>query len=105
MKTIVSVIFVLALGGGLPTLSIRDFEIKRREKDLVVASFGHGFQVLDDDTLLRNVSTDSLQNALHLYPSRQTLWYVQENRLGGNKEPQGDNLCNAENPDYGAVIR
>lgn len=42
MKTIVSVIFVLALGGGLPTLSIRDFEIKRREKDLVVASFGNG---------------------------------------------------------------
>jgi len=93
------------LGGGLPTISIRDLEIQRRENDLVAASFGRSFFILDDYTLLRNVTADSLENDLHLYPVRRTFWYVQENKLGGKKGSQGDSLYNAENPDYGAVIR
>ncbi|MCK5367291.1 MAG: glycosyl hydrolase, partial [Cyclobacteriaceae bacterium] len=33
---------------GLPTVAIRDIEIQKRENDLVLASFGRSFYVLDD---------------------------------------------------------
>ena len=36
------------LKGGSPTISFRDVTIQRRENDLVAASFGRGFFILDD---------------------------------------------------------
>ena len=49
------------LNGGIPTISFRDLAIQKRENDLVAASFGRGFYVLDDYTALRNVSADQLK--------------------------------------------
>ena len=93
------------LGGGLPTISFRDLEIQTRENDLVAASFGRSFYVLDDYSLLRHATEQALSQDLHLFPVRRTFWYVQDNLLGGKKGYQGDSLYNAENPEYGAVIR
>ncbi len=93
------------LGGGLPTISFRDLEIQTRENDLVAASFGRSFYVLDDYSLLRHATEETLAEDLHLFPVRRAFWYVQENILGGKKGYQGDSLYNADNPDYGAVIR
>ncbi len=45
--------------GGLPTINVRDLAIQAREDDLVVATFGRGFYVLDDLTPLR-LSTPEL---------------------------------------------
>ena len=36
------------LKGGLPTIAVRDMVIQAREGDLVIATFGRGFYVLDD---------------------------------------------------------
>ena len=44
------------LAGGVPTISFRDLAIQKRENDLIGASFGRGFYVLDDYTSLRSVS-------------------------------------------------
>ena len=94
------------LGGGVPTISFRDLEIQRRESDLVGASFGRSFYVLDDYSLLREATPELFaDNAFHIFPVRRAFWYVQNNDLGGTKGYQGDSLYNAENPDYGAVIR
>jgi hypothetical protein len=41
------------LGGGVPTISFRDIEVQERESDLVGASFGRSFFVLDDYGPLR----------------------------------------------------
>ncbi len=41
------------LEGGMPTISIRDIQIQRRENDLVAASFGREFYILDDMSVLR----------------------------------------------------
>jgi hypothetical protein len=41
------------LRGGLPTIQVRDLAIQRREDDLVVATFGRGFYILDDLSPLR----------------------------------------------------
>jgi hypothetical protein len=61
--------------------------------------------VLDDYSLLRHATEEALLEDLHLFPVRRTFWYVQDNMLGRKKGYQGDSLYNAENPDYGAVIR
>ena len=43
------------LKGGLPTIAVRDMVIQAREGDLVIATFGRGFYVLDDISPLRQI--------------------------------------------------
>ena len=52
----------IRLKGGLPTIPVRDLAIQKREGDLVIATFGRGFFVLDDLTPLR-VATPALSRA------------------------------------------
>ncbi len=44
------------LKGGLPTIQVRDLAIQERENDLVLATFGRGFYILDDYRALRSAS-------------------------------------------------
>jgi photosystem II stability/assembly factor-like uncharacterized protein len=93
------------LEGGVPTISFRDLAIQRRENDLVGASFGRGFYVLDDYTPLRGVSEDTLAAEAHLFGVRDALWYVQRPTLGqSGRAAQGAGYYIAENPPYGAVF-
>lgn len=94
------------LGGGLPTISFRDLEIQKRENDLVGASFGRSFYVLDDYSLLREATPELFDDhAFHMFPIRRAFWYSQDDELGGQKGFQGDSLYNAANPAYGTVMR
>jgi hypothetical protein len=43
----------IQLKGGLPKVKVPDITIQEREKDLVVATFGRGFYILDDYSPLR----------------------------------------------------
>ena len=94
------------LNSGMPTISIRDIAIQRRENDLVAASFGRGFFVLDDYSALREISETSLQNDALLFPTRQAWWYIQKGPLSrfDSKAYQGANHYHAENPPFGAVF-
>lgn len=93
------------LDGGMPTISIRDIQIQRRENDVVAASFGRGFFVLDDYTPLRQLDDAALEEEAALFEPREALWYFQRNPLGGpGKGYQGDGLFLAENPPFGAVL-
>lgn len=95
----------IKMTGGLPTISFRDLAIQRRENDLVGASFGRGFYVLDDYSLLRDVNESVLKQEAKLFPVRKALWYFQRGRLGsGEKAFQGANLFTAKNPPFGAVF-
>ena len=42
-------------------MGFRDLVIQKRENDLVAASFGRGFYVLDDYSPLRNFSNENLK--------------------------------------------
>ncbi len=91
------------LKGGMPTISIRDLAIQKRENDLVAASFGRGFFVLDDYSPLRQLEPDSLERDALLFEPRRAWWYIPRSKLGGGpKGSQGDNLYVAENPPFGA---
>jgi len=93
------------LKGGLPTISFRDLEIQRREGDLVAASFGRGFYVLDDYSPLRESSKSVLSKEAHLFPIKNPLLYVPRTPLGGGeKASQGAAYFNAPNPPFGAVF-
>ncbi len=88
------------LKGGLPTISFRDITIQRRENDLVAASFGRGFYVLDDYSALRTVTEDALAQEALLFDTRKAFWYTQLEELYG----QGNSDYAAPNPDYGATF-
>jgi photosystem II stability/assembly factor-like uncharacterized protein len=93
------------MSGGLPTIPLRDITIQRRENDLVVASFGRGFYVLDDYTPIRDLSEATLDEEAVLWTGRDALWYVQETPLGdGGKASQGHGYFTADNPPFGAVF-
>ncbi|MBI1182788.1 glycosyl hydrolase [bacterium] len=92
------------LKAGLPTIAIRDIAIQRRENDLVLASFGRGFYVLDNYSPLRTVKSN-LDAKAAIFPIKDALMYVASNDLGrGRKGFQGDALYSADNPEFGACI-
>jgi photosystem II stability/assembly factor-like uncharacterized protein len=94
------------LNGGLPTISIRDLAIQKRENDLVAASFGRGFYILDDYSLLRQITPEQLKQEATLFPVRKSLWYIQRPVLdfGSKKGSQGAAYFMAPNPPFGAVF-
>ncbi len=90
---------------GTPTIPFRDLEIQRRENDLVGATFGRGFYVLDDYSPLRDIDAELLaEQEFALFPIRKALLYIEDQPLGGTKGWQGDNYYTAENPPFGAVF-
>jgi photosystem II stability/assembly factor-like uncharacterized protein len=93
------------LEGGVPTIAFRDLEIQRRESDLVGASFGRSFYILDDYSPLRNLSPETLAEDAKLFPVRKTLLYIPSTPLGlREKANLGEGHYMAPNPPYGAVF-
>lgn len=90
--------------GNVPNIPFRDIEIQQRENDLVGASFGRSFYVLDDFSPLRSVSQERLKEELVLFPVRKSLLYVPARTLGSEKGSQGDGFFSAPNPPFGAVF-
>jgi photosystem II stability/assembly factor-like uncharacterized protein len=93
------------LKGGLPTIAVRDMVIQAREGDLVIATFGRGFYVLDDISALRQIKAESLEHSAAMFPVKDSLLYIERHPLGGPKKGfQGDAFYTADNPPYGAVF-
>ena len=93
------------LKGGLPVQSIRDIAIQKRECDLVLATFGRGFYVLDDYSPLRLINEARLSGEPALLSVRKTPMYIQASPMGGaGAAEQGGHLYTASNPPFGAVF-
>jgi len=89
----------------LPTIAVRDIEIQKRENDLVLASFGRGFYVLDDYSPLRGYSKELLKKPAHIFPIEEGLMFVDARPLGlRGKGSQGESLFTTPNPEIGAVF-
>jgi len=92
------------LKSGLPTVAVRDLEIQERENDLILATFGRSFYVLDDYSPLRNIQSNINLNA-KIFPIKDALMFIDARPLGlRGKGSQGQSLYNAKNPPVGAVI-
>jgi len=60
---------------GAPTAQFRDLTLQRRENDLVCATFGRGFYLLDDYTPLRYLDPRTLAQKVSLFPPRDARLY------------------------------
>ncbi len=95
----------IKLTGGVPTISFRDIEIQERENDLVGASFGRGFFILDDYTPLRDIDEKALEEEALLFPVKKALMYIPRKPLDlEEKAFMGDAFFTAPNPPLGAVF-
>ena len=91
----------IRLKGGMPTIQVRDIDIHRTENDLVLATFGRGFYILDDYTALRQVSESALDEGTILFATKDALRYVEMRSRRGSR---GETFYTADNPPYGAVF-
>jgi len=91
------------LSNGAPTIAFRDLKAHRRDDDLIGASFGRGFYILDDYSPLRAAAGGALANAGQVLPVRDAWWFVPylTNQARG-RPTLGSSAYSAPNPDFGA---
>lgn len=95
----------IELGAGAPTIPFRDIELHQRDTDLVGASFGRGFYVLDDYAPLREISAVVGQESNTLFPVRDAWWYIPSVPMQAKGMPgQGSTSFRTENPEFGAIF-
>ncbi len=90
----------IQLKAGLPAVCVKDMTIQKRENDLVLATFGRGFYILDDFTPLRNLKKETLDQNGYLFPVKDALMYLPTDTKGS----QGSTVFVAKNPDFGATF-
>ncbi len=88
------------LKSGLPTIPVRDIAIQERESDLVIATFGRGFYILDNYSPLREVSHKMADEEAHIFKIKDALMYIQT----GGRSNQGSTYYTAPNPKFGATF-
>ena len=90
---------------GLPTIAVYDIELQKRENDIVIATFGRGFYVMDDYSPLRSLSKDVLAKDAYLFPIKDADLFVYANPIGGRENSsQGASMYRADNPKFGATF-
>ncbi len=85
---------------GMPDIAVRDIAIQKRENDIILATFGRGFYILDDYSPLRQINNDLLDKEAYIFPVKDALSYVQS----GRKYGQGATDYFAKNRPYGATF-
>lgn len=72
----------------------------------MAASFGRGFYILDDYSVLRNISSEQLEKEATIFPPKKAWWYIQRGVLSFREGvgSQGNGHFAAPNPPFGAVF-
>jgi photosystem II stability/assembly factor-like uncharacterized protein len=84
---------------NLPLASVRDMEI--HGDDLVVATHGRAFWVLDDITPLRQISANVMKEAAHLFKPAAAMRIRPGNDMGTPYPPE---IPHGDNPPSGTII-
>jgi photosystem II stability/assembly factor-like uncharacterized protein len=90
----------IQLKSGLPTISVKDIALQKRENDIVIATFGRGFYVLDDYSALRKIDKNTKNKKAIIFPVRDAKLFIKT----GGRYGQGSNYYKAKNPDFGAIF-
>jgi photosystem II stability/assembly factor-like uncharacterized protein len=90
---------------GMPPATVMDLDIQRRENDLVVSTFGRGVYILDDYSLMRYLSKETLKKEAEIFPIKDALMFIPANPFGFKGVGfQGASFYAAPNPEVGAVF-
>ena len=84
---------------NMPHVSMRDLAVK--DNDLVVATHGRGFWVLDDITPLRQINDDMVRSDAFLFAPEEA-YNLPQPTENGTPQPRDEPL--AENQPYGAIL-
>ena len=85
---------------NLPHAPIHWLEIQNHFNDLVVATYGRGFWIMDDVTPLQQLTPEVLASDAHLFEPRPAYRFL--NRQGTQSQPSDPGA--GKNPTYGASI-
>lgn len=86
---------------GIPPIQVKDITIQRRENDLVVATFGRGFYVMDDYSALREISENLTKKEAHIFEIDEALMYFPSSNLNY----QGEVHFKTPNPNPSATFK
>jgi photosystem II stability/assembly factor-like uncharacterized protein len=89
-----------SLQGDLPHAPVYWLTVQSHFNDLVIATYGRGFWILDDITALQQITDEVLASAVHLFDPRPAYRFL--SREGRSSQP-GDPAA-GENPDAGASL-
>jgi hypothetical protein len=81
------------LNGNLPTVAVHDLAVHPRDGDLIAATHGRGFWILDDISPLQQMTPEVQQSEAHLFKNRTaTEWLnIQPQNNGGQLAFMGQN--------------
>ncbi len=85
------------MNNNLPITPIRDLQIQKRDKDLVVATHGRSFWIMDDITPLHEIMDAKAKENAHLFKPKPAY------RLQGGQGP--DRLDLGKNAPNGVIVR
>ncbi len=91
----------LPLGDNRPTVSVHDMVIHPRENDLVIGTHGRGFWVLDDITILEELTREAVSAGAYLAGLRPATQLSYFNR---GRSSLGHARFAASNPPEGAIV-
>lgn len=92
----------VALKGDLPTVAVRDIDIQEQQNDLVLATFGRGFWVLDDYSTLRQMTKEIKEKEAVFLNNRPGLTFIYDSKYGYQGAGfQGASFFTAANPKMG----
>ncbi len=91
------------LSNNLPTTPVRDLQIHKREKDLVIATHGRSFWIMDDITPLHEIMDmgNKATGSAHLFKPRHA--YRMDGGAGSPRS--GDAVAEGENAPNGVITR
>ena len=95
----------MKFNNGMPAASVRDIAIQKRENDLVIATFGRGFYVLDDYSPLQKMKKEDFDVAAKIFPAKDGLVFNPSYPYGHKgKSFQGASFFQTDNPPAGATF-
>jgi photosystem II stability/assembly factor-like uncharacterized protein len=90
----------LPLQNNLPHAPVHHVTVQENFSDLVLATYGRGFWILDDITPLRLMTPEVVESAVHLFPPRPAYLF---GGIAGRPDVPNDAAA-GDNPPYGASI-
>ncbi len=85
---------------GLATVPVFDIQIQPREHDLILATHGRSFQIMDNISALENLSDDVLKADLKAFPAHPTIEY----KMANYRSFMGGASFLAPNAPAGAIV-
>lgn len=89
-----------ALQANLPRAPVHWLEIQPQFNDLVVATYGRGFWILDDITALQQLDAETFQRRAQLFEARPAYRF----HMKEAPQSQPEDPAAGRNPEYGAAL-